>query len=156
LIFIILSDMIECIKKLNYSNFQLGNLPSHIIIKLFRNGSIMGKIAEEIICNEIPEFEKAPKSQEDYDIINKKDGSKWEVRCLTKYGANLIPSYQIGKGRKYNEEEFKRKLQKIEGFVIVDIVNFPEINIFKIKSWDAFYIFGKKIKSREELYKKIK
>ena len=62
----------------------------------------------------------------DYDLEGR-GGLKWEVRSLSKTGIYFCPSYMVGSGRSFNSEGFENKLQKIDGYIISDIMKFPNI-----------------------------
>lgn len=128
--------------------FSFCGVEDERLIELFRNGSIIGKLAEDLVCVELP-YKKADNTQDYYDVVGKKDGTKWEARCLTKYGANLIPANQIGAGRSYNEKEFFDKLDNIDGYIIIDIREFPKISFYRFGGWEVYNKFGRKITTKD-------
>ncbi len=73
----------------------------------------------------------APSENDSYDIIAP-GGGKWEVRSLTDSGVYFTPSSQVGKGRKFSEPEFKKKLKSISGYIVANITDFPKVTIYEI------------------------
>jgi hypothetical protein len=121
-------------------------IPEERLYELYKNGSITGKLIEDVVCIEFG-YKKAKNTQDYFDVDDK--GKRWEVRCLTKYGASLIPSNQIGKGRKYNEKEFFSKLNNINGYIIIDIRKFPNVFFYRFGGWEIYNLLGRKIKTKE-------
>ena len=66
-----------------------------------------------------------------YDLIDP-DGSKWEVRSITRQGVYFTPSNQVGSGRKFDEQGFLAKLDEIKGFILSDIVSFPVVSVYRL------------------------
>jgi len=131
------------IKEKNYQGqISFCGLSEEILYPLFRNGSVTGKLVEPLVCQELG-YQKSEHSQDFYDVTQ--DGKLWEVRCFTQYGASLIPSNQVGAGRKYNEKEFFEKLDNIAGFIFIDIRQFPKMTFYKCGGWEAQRLFDKKI-----------
>ena len=62
----------------------------------------------------------------------------------------LIPSNQIGAGRSYNQEEYLKKLSMINGYVIVDIRTFPNIDLYWLDKTIVYEMFGTGIKSKKQ------
>ncbi len=92
------------------------------------------RLAYEVIHGTIAESEGAS-----YDLIDT-NGKKWEVRSISESGIYFCPSYMVGSGRVFNEKGFISKLDEIEGYIISDIENFPNIPFWilhknVIKSW---------------------
>jgi len=78
-----------------------------------------------------PGWGLAPSEGAGYDLMAP-DGGKWEVRSITRGGVYFNPSAQVGKGRSFDEGGFIAKLDDIEGFVLSDITQFPEIPIYVV------------------------
>ncbi|HLH49326.1 MAG TPA: hypothetical protein VKV96_08300 [Roseiarcus sp.] len=76
-----------------------------------------------------------------YDLLDP-DGGLWEVRSITAGGVYFNPSNQVGSGRRFSELGFQEKLGLIKGFILADIVDFPEVRIFVVpallvREWHA-------------------
>lgn len=86
-----------------------------------------------------------------YDLIDP-DGGKWEVRSITeKSGVYFTPSNQVGSGREFNEGDFLSKLNSIKGFILSDIVSFPDMEVFvvpvgNVERWYKQHLLGAKAK----------
>ena len=131
-------------KVLSYVNtYSFGNLSSYELDELFKDGSVIGKLLECDVSKRLGHI-WCGKQQNYYDSVDK-DGNKWEHRCLTKRGAYLIPSNQQGANREYNEIDFLEKLFNIVGYVLQDIRRHPHIDVYMVNSWEAYYLFGKRV-----------
>ncbi len=68
-----------------------------------------------------------------YDLVDA-NGGLWEVRSLTGNGIYFCPSGMVGKGRKFCEDGFLAKLDDIEGYLVTDITQFPNMPYWIIPS----------------------
>lgn len=126
---------------------NIGRVNENVVYDLMQDGNVFGRLAENIVCEYCTEFEMATDNQTYYDVVSSNDNSKWEVRTFTSRGCNLIPSYQIGSGRSYDQDEFHEKLNNIDGYIIVDNREFPIVKIYQIESWTAYNLFPATINS---------
>ncbi|MBI5181404.1 MAG: hypothetical protein HZA06_00660 [Nitrospirae bacterium] len=94
--------------------------------KYFTDGRRVSFILERRIAKELFNGKLAPSEGAGYDVLDK-NGGKWEVRSISKDGIYFCPSYMVGSGRSFNEGGFLDKLKEIEGYIISDIVSFPNI-----------------------------
>lgn len=119
------------------------------MLEAYRNGSIFGKMAETLVANNYEKLCKPKAAQTYFDLEDVATGEfKIEVRTMTKGGCLLIPSNQIGKGRSYNEEEYVKKLNAINGFIIVDIRVFPEVTLYWLDKNVVYDLFHTGIKNK--------
>lgn len=86
------------------------------------------RISREVVPGRIATSEGAP-----YDLVAL-DGSKWEVRSLTRQGIYFCPSYMVGSSRSFDETGFLAKLDEIDGYLIAQVDDFPDIPIWQISS----------------------
>lgn len=61
----------------------------------------------------------------------------WKYRSITKGGVNFAPSFMTGEGRAYKDDLFLEELSKIQGFILGDITEFPNIPLFQVLSSDV-------------------
>ncbi len=54
------------------------------------------------------------------------------MRSITQGGVYFTPSNQVGSGRRFGEEGFLATLQEVRGFILADIVDFPNVTLFKV------------------------
>lgn len=73
----------------------------------------------------------APSEGAGYDLLDP-SGGKWEVRSITNRGIYFNPSSQVGSRRKFEEQGFLDKLSGIKGYILSDIVNFPNVDIYVV------------------------
>lgn len=90
-------------------------------------------IVERRIAKQILKGQLAPSEGASFDVIDSA-GHKWEVRSITKGGVYFCPSYMMGSGRRFDEGGFLRKLNEIKGYVLADLIRFPEIPFWYISA----------------------
>lgn len=87
---------------------------------LFSDGRIAGHYIERKLSKRM-NWRLSDSKGTPYDAKTPK-GKKIEIRCLTSK-VMFRPSYQGGKGRKFEKKGFYRKLDAIDYYAIVDIRN---------------------------------
>ena len=97
----------------------------------FTDGRRVSFVLERRLAFEVLGGTLAPSEGAGYDLIDA-NGKKWEVRSITRGGIYFCPSYMVGSGRSFEETGFLSKLKEIEGYVVSDIENFPNIPYWKI------------------------
>ena len=99
----------------------------------FTDGRKVSFILERRIAYEFFKGKLAETEGDEYDLIDTK-GRKWEVRSITKGGVYFCPSNMVGKGRKFERKGFLKKLREIDGYVLADVLKFPNIPFWIISS----------------------
>lgn len=112
---------------------KFGPLTNKSLNKLFQDGRITSRFIEILLPKYFKQIKVATNSNVDYDLVSD-TGEYYEEKTLTKNGLKLIPSGMIGVGRKFSEIEFKKRITKLNYYIICDIVNFPIIEIIFICS----------------------
>jgi hypothetical protein len=97
----------------------------------FTDGRRVSFVLERRLAYEVLKGSLAPSEGAGYDLIDSY-GKKWEVRSITRSGIYFCPSYMVGSGRSFEERGFLSKLDEIEGYVVSDIEEFPNIPYWKI------------------------
>lgn len=92
----------------------------------FTDGRRVSFLLERRIAREVIKGSLAPTEGAGFDLIDSL-GKKWEVRSITGGGIYFCPSYMVGSGRQFERGGFLRKLQEIEGYIVSDVVRFPDI-----------------------------
>lgn len=95
------------------------------------DGRRVSFIIERRLKWEHPGWTLAPSEGAGWDLRDP-EGGLWEVRSVTRGGVYFNPSNQVGSGRKFGEEGFFAKLAGIKGFILSDIVNFPNVDVFVV------------------------
>jgi hypothetical protein len=111
--------------------------------KYFTDGRRVSFLIERRVAYEILQGKLAASEGAGYDVIDK-GGKKWEVRSLTKSGIYFCPSYMVGSGRKFEEKGFIEKLKEIEGYIISDISEFPQIPFWIINKSEILNLYNKR------------
>ncbi|OGA46754.1 MAG: hypothetical protein A3F74_20710 [Betaproteobacteria bacterium RIFCSPLOWO2_12_FULL_62_58] len=92
----------------------------------FTDGRRVSFLLERRIAYEVVKGRLAPSEGAGFDLIDSA-GRKWEVRSITSGGVYFCPSYMVGSGRQFDEPGFLRKLDEIEGYIVSDVEQFPNI-----------------------------
>ena len=122
----------------------------------FQDGRRISFLLERRINKEVLAGELAPSEGSSFDLYDK-DGNKWEVRSITKGGTYFNPSKDVGSSRTFNEKNFLNKLSEIEGYILCDIISFPNVPYWKVESatvkdWYSKGFLGKNARmTREKL-----
>ena len=121
----------------NYMEWDLSQISRALkltesdVIEYFTDGRRVSFICERKIRDQVG-GKLAKTEGAGYDLLQ--DQKKWEVRSITKGGTYFSPSFQVGSGRKFDEEGFLKKLDEIEGYILCDILEFPKIPYWRITS----------------------
>ena len=107
------------------------HIPEKDTLAYFQDGRRASFIVERRLAYEYLQGRIADSEGASYDVFDK-EGKKWEVRSLTKGGLYFCPSYMKGSGRTFNEKGFLEKLDEIEGYLVAQITDFPNVPVFKI------------------------
>lgn len=106
-------------------------LPEDAIMDFFNDGRKASFVIEHRLVKEYTGGERSDSENSGWDIKDR-NGNKWEVRSLTKFGVYFCPSYMVGSGRKFDEEGFLEKLDGVVGYLITDITQFPDVPVYRI------------------------
>jgi hypothetical protein len=90
-------------------------------------------IVERRIASEVLKGRMAPSEGASFDVFDPA-GNKWEVRSVTNSGVYFCPSYMVGSQRSFEEAGFLAKLEEIRGYVLADLIRFPEIPFWCISA----------------------
>ena len=122
----------------------VGNLHFSVLSKqelslLFSDGRICGRMVEPLLAKIFNDFTCSISGNNKFDLTKISNiNLKQEIKTFTRSsGCNLIPSSQIGKGRKYDISEYHTRVKQMESYIIVDIRDFPNI---KIIAWGSDHI----------------
>lgn len=107
-----------------------GSLGEEELYSLFRDGRVVSHFLQILITKWFPELRFV--DGKGFDHLDDSN-LKYELKGFTKGGCKLLPSNQIGQGRKANPVLWKEHVQKNNlSYIITDIVDFPKIKlIFK-------------------------
>lgn len=97
-----------------------------------KDGRRVSFLIERRLAHENAGWTLAPSEGASFDLKDP-DGDKWEVRSITAGGTYFTPSNQVGKGRRFDEAAFLRKIEEIEGFILSDLMVFPRVDFYKIR-----------------------
>lgn len=92
----------------------------------FTDGRRVSFLLERRLAYEVIKGTLADSEGAGYDLLDI-EGRKWEVRSISRGGIYFSPSYMVGSGRHFQKNGFLKKMEQIEGFIISDIENFPEV-----------------------------
>jgi hypothetical protein len=113
-------------------DFQLKNinfscLDSDKLNSMLKDGRLFSHFSEhwlESICPELIHVSGC----KDHDFTNKFSDLKYDTKTWTSNKLDFRPSYMLGKGRTFNEEEFKEKCDKLI-YIVISNIDFPNIKL---------------------------
>ena len=118
----------------NLVDYSFGNLPSQMIIDIFKDGRPFSHFIEKWLSLNFDLIHIG--GCKAYDFVDENDENiKYDQKTFTVRGCKFMPSNMIGEGRKFDKEIFETKAQKLN-YIIVSNVNFPEIKIKFVKGTD--------------------
>jgi hypothetical protein len=123
----------------NLVDYSFGNLPSQMIIEIFKDGRPFSHFIEKWLSVNFHLLHigccKA------YDFVDENyENIKYDQKTFTIRGCKFMPSNMIGEGRKFDKEIFETKAQNLN-YIIVSNVNFPEIKIKFVKGTDLIITY---------------
>lgn len=99
------------------------------------DGRVLGRLGE-FIEKERLKIEREPENSI-FDLNDK--GEKIEIRSITKQ-VSFAQSKEIGYGRKVTEEGFRKKLNNLDCFILIDKRNLSELKFIKVTKKDIYYL----------------
>lgn len=109
------------------------HLSDREVMAYFTDGRRVSFVVERRISREVMKGNLADSEGDPYDLVAD-DGTKWEVRSLTRQGMYFCPSYMVGSGRSFDEAGFLAKVAGISGYLVAHVDEFPSITIWKVDS----------------------
>lgn len=90
-----------------------------------------GRVSSHLIYNHLPErfsnLRKYKASSTNMDCLTTDDGDVYQLRIITANGVKLVPSKNVGVGRGYDRSSYRSALDRIVGFILVDVTDMPKI-----------------------------
>ena len=99
----------------------------------FTDGRRISFLIERRFAREVLQGRLAPSEGTPYDVIDA-HGGKWEVRSLTDRGIYFCPSHMVGSSRAFDERGFMAKLDGIDGYLVSDIEQFPDVPYWVVRT----------------------
>ena len=109
------------------NNLQIGPLGPDEVGQLLKDGRIAGLLAKALL-------QKWIGAEVDHNNDLLLDGKKYDVKTVSKQGANLLPSYQIGSGRCEIPALAERHQSARDGVVFIDITKSPIFQVHIVES----------------------
>ena len=111
----------------NLAEFSFGNLPSQMIIEIFKDGRPFSHFIEKWLSLNFDLIHIG--GCKAYDFVHENNENiKYDQKTFTVRGCKFMPSNMIGEGRTFNKEIFEEKAKKLI-YIIVSNINFPEIKV---------------------------
>jgi hypothetical protein len=112
-------------------DFAFDGLSRETLIGLYRDGRISSHFMEHIIGRD--SILTHVGGCKDHDLVDPSDAAvKYDQKTFTNKGCSFMPSSMKGKGRKFDKATFDEKAKNMI-YVIVSVVNFPEIHTRFVK-----------------------
>tara|TARA_R110002096_G_C14113602_1_gene680091 strand:+ start:58 stop:519 length:462 start_codon:yes stop_codon:yes gene_type:complete len=106
-------------------------IPIDTVAECMQDGRFLAFVLEHRVAALIPGA-TLMESNADYDL--ECDLGRFEVRAMTKRGINFAPSNMMGAGRTIDPLGFAAKLGRIDGYLVVDVVTFPIMQVHLVRS----------------------
>lgn len=115
------------------------------------NAKYATEYGEIIITKVFPKLIRRPANDSyDFDYKIKNDSIRVEMKCFGKNGCKILPSNQLGVGRKKDQEEFEYRIKK-SIYLICDITNTPKLRVIFYKGEDLYKLYPSgTIKSKDK------
>jgi hypothetical protein len=113
--------------KFKIDNLAFGELSKNEIIVIFKDGRNSSSLLSKHIEKWFPSLTCMSQDNKGYDFIDS-NGIEYECKSFTENGATICQSSMHGGHREFDEIQHHINLSKYI-YMIVDIVNFPEIKI---------------------------
>jgi len=111
------------------------------VIEYFNDGRKASFILENRLVRDYTGGKRADSEGAGWDIEDR-FGKKWEVRSLTNSGIYFCPSSMVGSKRSFDEEGFFNKVNSIEGYIVTDITQFPNVPVYKVSNSQVLKWYG--------------
>ena len=116
------------------SKLTYGDIPKSVLFEIFKDGRVAGLINESLVASLFKNIAKTLVEGAAFDVYDKKWGTTYEVRSVTKGGTKTCPSAMVGVGRKYNADNHLEKMVNIDYFLFVDVRSFPVLYFYPLKA----------------------
>jgi hypothetical protein len=106
-------------------------VPSDIVLgKVMSDGRVMGLLMEHILADQFSNL-KYVGGCGTHDLLMD-EGLKIECKVSGSNSFNIAPSNMVGKGRKFDDNEFVKRLNILNGFICVYLGNAPIMHVYAI------------------------
>jgi len=110
------------------------NFSQQEVVEIYKNGSAFSHFIERWLAKKFPITHV--KGCKEYDFTdNANPEIKYDAKTLTAGGCKYYPSSMIGTGRKFDQELFEQKANKLI-YIIVSNILFPEIRVKFVTGFD--------------------
>lgn len=104
-----------------------GALDAPAISVALRDGRPASYLAHEHLLARFTNLRRAPERTMLGQGVIDDEGRIFQVRTITSRGMCLLPSKNLGVGREYSPEDYREALQRIFGFILIDVTAMPHI-----------------------------
>lgn len=118
---------------------MFGPIKKQILYERFTDGRISGLLSEDLANSLYNNITKAPSEKSFYDVMDD-EGRKYECRTITRKGSSLLPSNQLGQGRRRDLQKHQEKQRSLFAYIFTDIRHSP---IFRIVAVPINLLDGK-------------
>lgn len=112
-------------------SIKFGNIPITKLNSTFNDGRVLGLLMDTYLESEYQNVKVSSDDEGNTNITLSEDGKEYRVECriFTKRGANLVPSIMLGGNRHFDQYAYDKWINELDGFVIVDIRDFPKVSV---------------------------
>ena len=113
-----------------------GPIDTDLLKFKFKDGRITGLLLEDLYDGLFRNVTKCSDKASEFDLFvtDKHNSYHYQSKVISS-GSNsfdLCPSFMKGKGRKYDEDKMHGIIRRLDGYVLTDISNFPDLVIYTL------------------------
>lgn len=125
-----------------------GPLDTDLLKYKFKDGRITGLLLEDLYDALFRNVTKSSDKSSEWDlfVVDNHRSYHYQSKVISsgKSEFDLSPSYMKGKGRKYIEKDMHDIMRRLDGYVLTDISNFPDLVIYTLPAKPLYSFVGPK------------
>jgi hypothetical protein len=107
-----------------------GEVPIEILNRVLTDGRAINQLVMQHFVSVFSNLQmttlKTPQGR-DYPVVIDNAGKVFQVRALTEHGVDFTPAKNVGYGRSFDIDEYRARLEQLDGFLVADVRRFPAI-----------------------------
>lgn len=125
-----------------------GPLDTDLLKYKFKDGRITGLLLEDLYDALFRNVTKCSDKASEWDLYVTENSHSYhyQSKVISSKSStfDLSPSYMKGKGRRYNETEMSAVIRRMDGYVLTDISQFPDLVIYSVPARPLYNFVGPK------------
>ena len=104
-----------------------GALDPATLAMVLKDGRPTSYLLHAHLLSRYSNLRRAPEKTMLGDGVVDTDGRTFQLRVITNRGMCLLPSKNLGVGRQYSPQDYREALQRVFGFILIDVTKMPHI-----------------------------